>query len=536
MEQAIKTEVKIEKAEPRDENDPTPLRERAEESSPRASAFEPDASVSKCGWDSDLEDAAKERPPTPGASLQVKDEFKMDPDHVMLDELLNDFRNDDAMPNVKLEVCVPPPPPPPPPSYTPPPLLSSSLSCAAPLPSSSLSCASPPPPTSLPPISRVQDGLPSAYTARDNLEDMDLCSLRDEDSDAELMAEKAEILRKLAAVHCTDKEGSGDHKKKKKSKKRKRSHRKDEEEAESKKRQRSSSSPDESQKENKRGQDHHWPERRIKTEKPNLDYVPVRADEKSLRVVKTSNLLESQPAKVVPKAENMSIQDKRQLGVARAKLALELFEKKANKEEELEALMVDTMCKLPVHDSFRNQNGFENPSPLCSNKNVVYAFNSAPGTRIDLAKWGLEVLPQPIRELCRTLGIDIHRLKELQRTATPSQRILKLKQEQLEQGVGSEEAKANKATLFKNVGTQADLKASTHEAGIQVCMEAPPKNSAFWQMPEFNPINLTQQQSNVMYALQELTRAIPDAAMAETLYRRLGPALAITRHTMRQSH
>ncbi|KAH8263970.1 hypothetical protein KR038_010783 [Drosophila bunnanda] len=529
MEQTIKMEVKIEKAEPRDENDPTPLRERVEESSPRAGAFEPDTSVSKCGWDSDLEDTA--RPPTPGTTLQAtqpKEEFKMDPDHLMLDELLNDFRNtDNGMPNVKLEVCVPPPPPPS--AYSPPPL-PSSLSCPPP---------PPPPPTSVPPTNPVLDGLPSAYTARDNLEDMDLCSRGDEDSDAELMSEKMEILRKLAKVNKIDEKGSEEHKKKKKSKKRKRSNRSNkekEEEAEGKKRPRSSSSPDESQKENKRRYGHHWPGRRIKPEKPDLDYVPVRAEEKRLRVVKASNLLESQQPKVVPRTENLSIHDKRQRGVARAKLALELFQKKANKEDELEALMVDTMCKLPVHDSFRNQNGFENPSPLCNNMNVVYEFNSAPGTRIDLAKWGLEVLPHPIRKLCRILGIDIHRLKELQRTVTPSQRILKLKQEQLEQGVGSEEAEADKATLYKNAGTQTDRKTSTHEAGIQVRLDALPKGSTFWQKPSFNATEMTQQQSNVMYALQELTKAIPDAVTAETLYRRLGPALAISRHAARQSN
>ncbi|XP_020802500.1 protein panoramix [Drosophila serrata] len=527
MEQTIKMEVKMERAEPRDENDPTPLRERVEESSPHASAFEADASVSKCGWDSDLEDIAL--PPTPGATLQAtepKDEFKMDPEQVLLDELLNDFRNiDKVMPKVKLEVCDPPPPPPP---------LPSSLSCPPSLPP-------PPPPnsSSLPPSNYVLDGIPSAYTARDNLEDMDLCSLGDADSDAELMSEKMEILRKLAIVNEVDKEGSDEHKKKKKSKKRKRSHRsgKDkEEEAESKKRPRNSSSPDECQKENKSSKGHHWPGRRIKPEKPDLDYVPVRAEEKRLRVVKASNLLESQAPKVVHRIENLSIHDKRQRGVARAKLALELFQKKANKEDDLEALMVDTMCMLPVHDSFRNQNGFENPSPLCNNMNVVYEFNSAPGTRIDLAKWGLEVLPHPIRKLCRILGIDIHRLKELQRTATPSQRILKLKQEQLEQGVGSEEAAADKATLYKNAATQTNCQTSTHEAGIQVRMEAPPRGSTFWQKPAFNATEMTQQQSNVMYALQELSKAIPDATMAETLYRSLGPALAISRHTSRQSN
>ncbi|KAH8336864.1 hypothetical protein KR059_006172 [Drosophila kikkawai] len=506
MEQTIKMEVKIEKAEPRDENDPTPLRERLEES-PRASGLEPDTSVSNCRWDSDLEEDVQHsaRPPTPGASLQAtiqpKDDFKMDPDHVMLDDLLNDLPNT------------------PPPSYSP--------------PSSSASC-----PTTVPPFNPVLDGLPSAYTARENLEDMDLCSRGDEDSDAELIAEKMEILRKLAMVNESDQGGSGEQKKKKKSGKRKRSHhssKEKEEEAESKKRPRSNSSPDESQKENKRNQSHHWPGRRIKAEKPDLDYVPVRDDEKRLRVVKTSNLLESapKPPKMFPKMENLSKQDKRNLGVARAQLALELFQKNANKDDEREVLMVETMCKLPVHDSFRNQNGFENPSPLCNNMNVVYEFNSAPGTRIELSKWGLEVLPRRIRELCRILGIDIHRLKEIQKTATPSQHILKLKKEQMELGVGSEEAEADKATLFKNADTQTDHKTFTQDAGTQARLEAPPMDSTFWQKRSFNPTDLSQQQSNVMYALQEIARAIPDDSIAETLYRRLGPALAIVRHTIR---
>ncbi|KAH8253566.1 hypothetical protein KR032_006001 [Drosophila birchii] len=503
MEQTIKMEVKIEKTEPRDENDPTPLRETIEESPPRACAFEPATSVSKCGWDSDLEEI--ELPATPGSSLQAlqpKDEFKV---VAILDEMLNET----AMPNVGV-----PPPPPPPPTH--------------PLDTSSY----PPPPA----LNPALDGLPSAYTARENLDDMDLCSLGDNNnSDAELMAEKMEILRKLAMMNGSNKEGSGEQKeKKKKSKKRKRSHRstkEEEEEAESRKQPRTSTSPDESQREANRSQGPHWPGRRIKPEKPDLDYVSVRTEEMRLRVVKASNLFESQTPKLVPKTENLSIKDKRQLGVARAQLALQLFEKNANKEDERDALMVDTMCKLPVHDSFRNQNCFENPSPLCNNRNVAYEFNTAPGTRIDLAKWGLEVLPEPIRVLCRILGIDIHRLKELRRTATPSQRILKLKQERMEQGVGSEDADADKATLYKNAATQADIKTSTHEIGIQARMEAPPKGSTFWQKPTFSATELTQQQSNVMYALQELTKAIPNAALAETLYRRLGPALAIARQS-----
>lgn len=395
MEQAIKMEVETEvkaevKDEPCDENAPTPLRERVGESPPRVSA--PEMSMSRCGWDSDPEDCVpRSAPPTPGASLAaIKDEFKTDPDN-FLDALLTDIEGiGDAQKHVKQEVCVPPPPPPP--------------SCTPPHPSSSHNpppppSHNPPPPPSRPPsppkLNVGLDGIPSAFTARDNLEDMDLCSLGDEESDADLIAEKMEILRKLATMNSTDGQGSGEQKKKKKNKKKKRSHRssKDkEEEPDSKKRPRSTSSPDESQKENKRSGN--WPGHRIKTEKPDADFVPVRADERLVRVVKTSNLLESQQPKLVPRMENLSIHDKRNLGVARAQLALELFQKKAAKEDEFEVLMVDTMCKLPVHESFRYQNGFENPSPLCSNTNVVYEFNSAPGTRIDLAKWGLEVLPQ----------------------------------------------------------------------------------------------------------------------------------------------
>ncbi|XP_016990750.1 protein panoramix [Drosophila rhopaloa] len=523
MDVPIKLEVKVENDGECaiNEDEATPLRESAGDSPPHA--FATGVPMSGSGWDSDPEDSGqRSAPPTPGSHLEnnleaiewkAKPTFKIDPDQQMLDDILNDpFLCETPKPcdvnsNSKLE-------------------LSDEQG------------------------SRNRDGLPCDFTNRESLEDMDLCSLEaskdlipenqhgasqlnkpeegaESENDADLVAQKKEILKKLANVN-------GKEKKKKKKHKKDRSHRSNRDEEESKKRKRNDSSQDEIPEEKRRSNGkHRGRKHRVKTEQPEeeLDYVPVRDDEKHIRMVQASTLYERQPQQAEPNTENFSKADKRNLAVARAELVLELFQKKANEEKVDEYHMVDTVCKLPINESFRNQSCFENPSPICNNMNVVYEFNSTPGTKIDLAKWGLEVVPRATGELLRLLGIDVARLKQIQSTTKPSQRILKLKQEQLEQGLAPA-VEIETATLYKNAATQTERRTATHDAGIQVRLETPFKG-AFWQDSKFNQTNLTQQQSNVMYALQELCKTLPDSTVAMTLYKALEPALAIKRTASR---
>ncbi|XP_039481062.1 protein panoramix [Drosophila santomea] len=517
MDAPIKLEVKVENDVGCgvNEDEATPLRETTGETPPHAFASE--VPMSGSGWNSDPEDgdiAHHSAPPTPGAHLQpppdaiepkTEPKLKIDAENAMLDGLLEDpfdigspptLQNPaDLKPNVSLESVE---------------------------------------------QSRTTDLIPSQFSKRDNLDDMDLFSLEaaktlvpDEPQNgtpvedleaADLIAQKREILRKLEMADENRKV-----KNKKKKHKKDRSHRSNRDHEEHRKRNRSASSQDENKDERNRNERDHRGRYKYKKRKSSgnaeLDYVPVRADEHSIRLVKFSNLMEQQTPQVQLNTGNLSKADKRGLAVARAELVLEQIQQMANKEEPSEFHMVDTICKLPVNESFRNQDCFENPSPICNNMNVVYKFNSTPGTRIDLAKWGLEAVPQATKRLLRLLGIDVVRLKELQSTVKPSQRILKLKKEQLEQGLAPTEENET-ATLYKNAATQTERRTAAHDAGTQVRLESRP-NGAFWQNPNFDPMALTQQQSNVMLALQEIYKTLPSATVAVKLYKALEPALAI---------
>ncbi|KAH8348011.1 hypothetical protein KR084_003138 [Drosophila pseudotakahashii] len=562
MDPPIKQEIKIENEQEGgiNEDEATPLRENTGDTPPHAFAAE--VPMSGSGWDSDPEDNTHDHlsaPPTPGAHLEdplgaiepkgeplesidpnveplvstepnveplesiepkVDPMVKIDRENEMLDGLLNDpFDLEppatstlpvDVKPDVKLESVE-----------------GEHGSCS-------------------------RNGLPSHFTSRENLDDMDLCSLEaskelmpeepqgsisgpQEDAlvtENELYERQRKILKELGEQESKEnREEDSREKKKKKKHKKDRSHRSSRDQEESKKRKRSASSEDDSEKKRKHrdDRDRRGRKHRIKTEKPDeeLDYIPVRPDEKYIRPVSFSNLTERPPPRDELNTDNLSKADKRNLAIARAELVLELFEKRANKEMAEEFHMVDTVCKLPVNESFRNQGCFENPSPICNNMNVVYEFNSTPGTRIDLAKWGLEGVPQATGKLLRLLGIDVARLKQIQSTAKPSQRILKLKKEKLEQGLAPTE-EMDTATLYKNAATQTERRTATHDAGTQVRLESQLKG-AFWQHPKFDPMNLTQHQSNVMLALQEIYKNLPSPSVAVKLYKALEPVLSISR-------
>ncbi|XP_016928721.3 protein panoramix [Drosophila suzukii] len=545
MEPTIKQEIKVENQEEGaiNEDDDTPLRESTGQTPPHA--FATGAPVSGCGWDSDPEDdglghrsapptprAHLEAPRTPGANLEAvlgaiepkaEPVIKEDVDNQVLDDILADPF--DVVPQATLTTSTSP--------------------------------------ADVKPTVKLESvEVASHFMSRDILDEMDLCSLdaskelvpdkpqgilpvveqQDPMSENELYAKQREILKELGEHDIKEigkkngkenSEGNGREKKKKKKHKKDRSHRSNRDQDETRKRKRSGSSEDEGAKEKHHG-DRRGRKHRIKTEKTDeeLDFVPVRPDEKSIRPVKFSNLSERPPLQDELNIKNLSKADKRNLAVARAELVLELFEKKANKEVAEEFHMVDTICKLPVNDSFRNQGCFENPSPICNNMNVVYEFNSTPGTRIDLAKWGLEGVPQATGKLLRLLGIDVARLKQIQSTAKPSQRILKLKKEKLEQGLEPTE-ELDTATLYKNAATQTERRTATHDAGTQVRLESQLKG-AFWQDPKFDRMNLTQHQTNVMLALQEIYKTLPSTAVAVQLYRALQPALAIARAAAHQ--
>lgn len=511
-EQPIKQEVKteIEAQTHLDEDDNTPLRESAIDSPPHA--FAPGVPLVQSGWESDHDDGSHlAAPRTPGASfmeiaakVEPKPEVQYpDEDDEMLDQLLNeDFDCERPAPGPDIK-----------------PVVKSEPREATP---------------------RTLDGIPSQYTLRENLNDMDLCSLdalpseipADAESTDALLATKKEILQQLAEVE-TEYASKPKEKKKKKKHKKDRSQKSSQskEESEPRKRRHSQSSPNDSQKENKRhrsghsSQGHHHG---LKTPKPDPDFdcIPVRSDERHVRLVQPSRLFAPKQELEQPKV-NLSLADKRNRATARAELALLMFQKKKDDQEQVEVQVVETVSKLPVSESFRNQDSFENPSPICNNMNVTYAFNSVPGTKIEFGKWGLETVPQATRELLRVLGISLERLKQIQITAKPSQRILKLKKEQLEKGLSPAED-IETATLYKNAATQTEGVSATRSVETQVRLESQ-YSGAFWQDPTFDVTDLTQQQSNVMFALMELFTTVPDSTWAQTLYRALEPALHIKR-------
>ncbi|XP_001360439.2 protein panoramix [Drosophila pseudoobscura] len=262
-----------------------------------------------------------------------------------------------------------------------------------------------------------------------------------------------------------------------------------------------------------------------------LEWIYVRDDERHIKVVNLEKLCQQEQNEAVAEAANpepspqkLTKREKGDLAESRAKQVLELFERKKLEDQEEEFLMVDTIHKVPKSESFMSKEAFENPSPICNNYNVVYEFNSAPGTRIDLAKWGLEALPDSTRDLLRILAYDVDHLKQAQLKAQPNQRILKLKQEQLFNSPFSEPEEFDSAALYMNASTQTDFRPHTHSVGTQAKLEGQLRG-AFWQEPDFDMTFLTTPQTNVMFSLQELCRTLPSPAHAFRLYQALLPAL-----------
>ncbi|XP_022234074.2 protein panoramix [Drosophila obscura] len=262
------------------------------------------------------------------------------------------------------------------------------------------------------------------------------------------------------------------------------------------------------------------------------EWIYVRDDERQIKVVNHEKLFQQEQSEAVPVAakpapEKLTKREKCNLAVNRAMKVLELFEQKRTNAQEEEFLMVNTIHKVPKSSSFMSQEVFENPSPICNNYNVVYEFNSAPGTRIDLAKWGLETVPNSTRDLLRLLSYDVDHLKQARLKTQPSQRILKLKQEQLF-NAPSEPEESDSAALYINSSTQTDLRLHTQSVGTQAQLQGQLRG-AFWQNPDFDMTFLTTAQTNVMFALQELIRNTPTPEMANRLYKALQPALDVHR-------
>ncbi|XP_033248208.1 protein panoramix-like isoform X1 [Drosophila miranda] len=262
-----------------------------------------------------------------------------------------------------------------------------------------------------------------------------------------------------------------------------------------------------------------------------FEWIYVRDDERHIKVVNREKLCQQEQNEAVaetanpePSPQKLTKREKGNLAESRAKQVLELFEQKKLDDQEEEFLMVDTIHKVPKSESFMSKEAFENPSPICNNYNVVYEFNSAPGTRIDLAKWGMEALPDSTRDLLRILAYDVDHLKQAQLKAQPNQRILKLKQEQLFNSPFSEPEEFDSAALYINASTQTDFRPHTHSVGTQAKLEGQPRG-AFWQEPDFDMTFLTTPQMNVMFSLQELCRTLPSPAHACILYQALQPAL-----------
>ncbi|BFG05737.1 protein panoramix [Drosophila madeirensis] len=259
------------------------------------------------------------------------------------------------------------------------------------------------------------------------------------------------------------------------------------------------------------------------------EWIYVRDDERQIRVVNPDRLFQPEQGKAVaePAPETLTKREKINLAVGRAKKVLELYERKKTNAQEDEFLMVNTIHKVPKSNSFMTQEEFENPSPICNNQNVIYEFNSTPGTRIDLAKWGLETVPNSTRELLRLLSYDVDHLKQDRLKAQPSQRILKLKQEQLF-NAPSEPEECDPASLLRTTSTQTDRRTHTESVGTQVNLQGQ-STGVYWQDPDIDKTLLTTDQKNLTLTLQKITRNLPSPALAEKMVIVLQSVLHIQR-------
>ncbi|XP_064556093.1 protein panoramix [Drosophila montana] len=266
----------------------------------------------------------------------------------------------------------------------------------------------------------------------------------------------------------------------------------------------------------------------IKTEPEELDFVPVHADEKIVKVVNINKLMQPAAADTGPPP---TILEKRRLAVERTKSVLNLMRLKASKAPETLFLVVDTIRKLPSRASYMNSDLFMNPSPLCNNFNVTYKFNSTSASNINLTKWGLERLPESTAALLRLTGIDVARLMELKEN--PKMALHKLRStQQAENGTEDESLSTG---LYKSVSTQTDARLSnrSRDVGVQAMPAAP--RGVYWLDPRFDQADLTQQHTNVLLALKELCATNPSSSSwADKLFRELRHALAIKRAEVKE--
>ncbi|XP_034099873.1 protein panoramix [Drosophila albomicans] len=257
-----------------------------------------------------------------------------------------------------------------------------------------------------------------------------------------------------------------------------------------------------------------------------LDYVPVRDSERSLKIISIKKLLPGDTATTAAAAgPKLSIKEKRQLAVDRVKATLKLMALERSGTPPTEYLVVDTIKKLPGRSSVLCGANFENPSPLCNNFNVSYQFNSTT-PNISIAKWGLEALPRPTVALLRLTGISVNRLTQLlQHSKMPLQKL----RQQEKASKGNEEDENMGTGLFRSLATQTDpnIGNRTQDVGIQAM--APGSSSSqgiFWLDSDFCETNLSQQHANVVFALKELCATMPSSTYwADSIFKGLQIAL-----------
>ncbi|XP_030568036.1 protein panoramix [Drosophila novamexicana] len=376
------------------------------------------------------------------------------------------------------------------------------------------------------------EGVTGAYSQVNQLNDMDLepppmpqqPSIPVSEEERELQLRIEERRRELEHL-----ERSTAEKKRKKHKKEKKH------ESHKKRRRSHSGSPQKSRKERRTVEpgrsngSRHSTAPVIKTEPEQLDFVPVHADEKSVKVVNINKLM--QPAAAADAGPPPTTREKRRLAVERAKSVLNLMRLKASKAPETVFLVVDTIRKLPSRASYMNSDLFMNPSPLCNNFNVTYKFNSTSASNINLSKWGLERLPETTAALLRLTGIDVARLMELKEN--PKMALHKLRSTQ--QAENGAEDECLSTGLYKSVSTQTDARLSnrSRDVGVQAMPAAP--RGVYWLDPRFDQADLTQQHTNVLLALKELCATNPSSSSwADKLFRELRHALAIKRAEVKE--
>lgn len=266
----------------------------------------------------------------------------------------------------------------------------------------------------------------------------------------------------------------------------------------------------------------------VKSEPVELDFVPVRDCEKSIKIIKISTLMQDTNVLQSP-VQPLSIKEKRKLAVERVRAVLHLSKLKLSKAPETEFLVVDTIRKLPSSVSVMGSEVFENPSPLCNNFNVTYKFNSTTNSNINISKWGLEAMPAATTKLLRLTGIDVTRLMELQKKSKMSLHKLRV-QQKADMALVKTEDECISTGLFRSLSTQTDERLVKSIRNVEVQTTSSSNQGVFWLDSRFSDSDLSQPQANVMFALKELCATAPSSRYdAERIYNALHRALQIKR-------